>query len=125
MRKPDPEGPRVLLAGDAADLPAMRQRLGECDPRTAGIVFVEVLSPLQIVRLDGPAGVAVHWLFRERRRGPIALRGEVLVGAVDAWLDEWMRADGGTRIEIWLGARTSSIVNAYARDLEHELAATS
>ena len=125
MRKRTPDGPRVLMAGDAADLPAIRGRLAECEPGASGVVFIEVLSPLQMVHLDAPAGIGVHWLFRERVRTGIAVRGEALVGAVDAWLDEWMRADGGVRIEIWLGARSSTLVNSYARDLEHELAAAS
>ncbi|GAA1964491.1 hypothetical protein GCM10009717_34130 [Agromyces allii] len=113
----------MLMAGDTGDIAAIRSRLADCDPNATGLVFVEAFNAVQIVHLDAPAGVGVHWVFRENALGTVAPRGQVLVAAVDGWLDEWMRPEGGVEIVIWLGARSSGIVNTYASRLDRELAA--
>ncbi len=123
MRPPAPPAAHVLMAGDTGDIAAIRSRLADCDPNATGLVFVEAFNAVQIVHLDAPAGVGVHWVFRENALGTVAPRGQVLVAAVDGWLDEWMRPEGGVEIVIWLGARSSGIVNTYASRLDRELAA--
>ncbi|GAA1523441.1 NADPH-dependent ferric siderophore reductase [Agromyces terreus] len=123
MRPRSQPGPVMLFAGDTGDIAAIRSRLADCAPNATGIVLIEAFNAMQIVQLEAPAGIAVHWVFRENRRGALAARGETLVAAVDAWLDEWMRPEGGAEIAIWLGARTSAPVGAFAQALERELAA--
>lgn len=118
----DARGPRLLLAGDAADLPSIRAELIELPNDAHGTVFVEVFNAVQIVHIDAPSGVAVHWLFRQNARGTVAPRGAALVRAVELWLDEWSRPDDGVDVHLWLGCRSSSVVNALARRLEHEFA---
>jgi len=113
----------MLFAGDAGDVASIRSRLAECPANATGIVFVEVFNAVQIVHLEAPAGIAVHWVFRQGRRSEVVSRGEALVIAVDAWLDEWMRPEGGAEIVIWLGARGSTVVNTFSNALERELAA--
>ncbi len=123
MRKREPDAPKVLLAGDTADLPTIRERLRDCQADASGIVLIEAINALQVVPLDAPAGIGVHWLFRERADAAVEPRGSVLVTAVDTWLDEWMRPEGGVEVSPWIGARSSEVVDAYARQLDRELAA--
>lgn len=123
MRPRAQPGPAMLFAGDAGDVAAIRSRLAECPASATGIVFVEVYNAMQIVHLEAPTGIAVHWVFRQGRQRAVVPRGEALVTAVDAWLDEWMRPEGGEEIVIWLGARGSSVVNTFSQALERELAA--
>jgi NADPH-dependent ferric siderophore reductase len=126
MRPRTQPGPTMLFAGDAGDagdVTSIRARLAECPANATGIVFVEAYNAMQIVHLEAPAGIAVHWVFRENRRSTVVPRGEALVTAVDAWLDEWMRPEGGAEIVIWLGGRSSTLVTTFAHALERELAA--
>ncbi|MET4156866.1 SIP domain-containing protein [Agromyces sp. PvR057] len=123
MRPPTPPAAQVLMAGDTGDIAAIRSRLADCDPSATGVVFIEAFNAVQIVHLDTPAGIGVHWVFRESSLGTVAPRGRVLVAAVDAWLDEWMRPEGGVEISIWLGARSSDLVASFASRLDRELAA--
>lgn len=113
----------MLLAGDAGDLAAIRARLAESPANATGVVLIEAFNAVQIVHLDAPAGIGVHWVFRESRGGTVRPRGEALVAAVDAWLDEWMRPEGGAELVIWLGGRGSSVVSTFAEALDRELAA--
>ncbi|MRG61698.1 hypothetical protein GE115_17705 [Agromyces sp. CFH 90414] len=124
MRKREPEAPRVLFAGDTGDLAVIRSKLEACPADAVGLVLIEACNALQIAPLGAPAGVGVHWVFRERASG-VAPRGEALIAAVDHWLGEWMRPEGGVELDVWLGARGSSLVDAYARDLEREASARS
>ncbi|GAA1825120.1 hypothetical protein GCM10009750_05170 [Agromyces salentinus] len=121
--RPRTPGPTMLFAGDTGDVASIRSRLADCAPNATGIVLIEAVNAMQIAPIEAPAGIAVHWVFREHRSGTVVPRGEALVTAVDAWLDEWMRPEGGTEIAIWLGARSTPIVGAYANALERELAA--
>lgn len=121
---------RVLAAGDAGDLAAIERWLAALPAGASGRIFLEVFSPIQATELAAPAGIGVTWLIREQRsaspRPGIGLpRGAALVAAVDGWLSEWLRA-GDREAEgyhIWLGARTSSVVNRFWRQLEREVAA--
>lgn len=114
----------LFIAGDAGDVHEIRRVLRAAPADVCGLVVIEVCNPVQTVHIDAPEGVGVRWLFRENRLGTLAPRGDGLVAAADAWLDEWMRADENPADEyvIWLGCRTSSRVNDFARTLELELA---
>ena len=125
----DPAGIEcVLAAGDAADLPALRDWLRALPEAAYGQVFIEVFAPIQIVPLPLPPRVSVTWLCREQRdasprpgigRG----RGEALASAVDAWCDEWLWADSNSvrNIELWTGARTSPVMQNYWTALDRRL----
>lgn len=121
-------GDWVLAAGDASDLGDIQAWLNDQPRNSFGRVFIEVFSHIQQIPLATPAGIGVTWLRREERSaspmpGIGAPRGSALVSAVDAWLDEWLRADDCDALawHIWLGARTSSVVASYGANLEREL----
>lgn len=94
-----------------------------------GQVFIEVFAPIQVSRLNAPHGVGVNWVLRDTHehdgiRRAVAPRGAGLVRAIDAWLDEWMRADAldCDSYRIWIGACSSPTVNDYYESLSGELA---
>lgn len=118
----------VIAAGDAADLPSLREWLTELPDTAYGRVFVEVFSPIQIVDLPVPPHVGVTWLCREQREesprpGVGRHRGEALATAVDAWFDEWLWADSDAvrNIQLWTGARTSPVMQNYWAALDRRL----
>ncbi|MBS3183092.1 MULTISPECIES: SIP domain-containing protein [Leucobacter] len=125
----DPEGiDCVLAAGDASDLPQLGEWLRGLPETAYGRVFVEVFSEIQIEDLPAPPNVGVTWLCREQREqstrpGLGRRRGEALAGAVDAWFDEWLWADGEAvrNIQLWMGARTSSVMQTYWMGLDRRL----
>lgn len=115
-----PERPHFLLVGDSTDLPAMRRMLGRLPVASYGQVFVEIASSIQVQRFDMPEGISLTWLLRDsdgtaRRMAP---RGERVVQAVHAWLDEWM-FDGAQRAPrvIWIGCSASPRVSRLHREL--------
>lgn len=124
-----PSGSTIhLIAGDAGDLASIQERINALGESDAAQVFIESASVLQQRPISVPGSVAVHWLGRDRYRSPgrfgaVAARGEVLVRAVDAWLDEWIRPSStpAERLEVWFGARTSPVVARYHARLEQEL----
>ena len=78
---PDPAADWYLFAGDESALPAIGAAL-ESLPRDArGLAFLEVDSDADILPIDAPAGVELHWLLR---RGAPAGSGTMLVDAVRA-----------------------------------------
>lgn len=125
----DPAGIEcVLAAGDAADLPSLREWLRGLPEGAYGQVFIEVFAPIQIVPLPLPAHVGVTWLCREQREvsprpGIGRGRGEALATAVDAWCDEWLWADSNAvrNIELWTGARTSPVMQNYWTALDRRV----
>lgn len=117
-----------LIAGDVGDLNEIQRVLDGLSDTDYGQVFIESASCQQQRTLRAPDNLGLTWLHRDLRRSPggfgaIAARGEVLVRAVDAWLDEWMRASTMTidSFVIWLGCRSSSIANSYYAQLRREL----
>ncbi|MBL5972743.1 MAG: hypothetical protein D3X82_02935 [Candidatus Leucobacter sulfamidivorax] len=126
----DPDGLECLLAaGDAGDLRGLAAWLSERPRHSIGNVFIEVFSPIQIEPLPTPPGIGVTWICREGMRpsprpGIGVPRGRALADAVDAWLDEWLRVgdDADRHFSIWMGARSSSVMQSFWLDVEHELA---
>ncbi|WP_427869731.1 SIP domain-containing protein [Leucobacter luti] len=118
----------VVAAGDISDLPSLREWLAGLPAETYGRVFIEVFSEIQVEPVEAPEGVGVTWLCREQREpsprpGIGRRRGEALAGAVEAWFDEWLWADAENvrHIELWMGARTSSVMQSYWKKLERRL----
>ncbi|WDF34327.1 siderophore-interacting protein [Arthrobacter agilis] len=61
---PDPDAAWHLFVGDDSALPAIAAGI-EALPRTAvGHAYLEVDSPAEIISLDAPAGLDLHWLLR-------------------------------------------------------------
>lgn len=76
---PDPTADWHLFAGDESALPAISAAI-ESLPRDArGLAFLEVDDDADVLTLEAPAGVELHWL---RRRGVPAGNSSVLVEAV-------------------------------------------
>ncbi|RGE23259.1 SIP domain-containing protein [Leucobacter sp. wl10] len=118
----------VLAAGDASDLTELREWLRRLPEESYGQVFIEVFAEMQIEPLPVPPHVGVTWLCREQREmsprpGAGRRRGEALAGAVDAWFDEWLWADSEAvrNIQLWMGARTSSVMQSYWAGLDRRL----
>ena len=111
----------VLAAGDAGDLDALRDWCAALPKKSYGRVFIEVDSAEHIQPIEAPPGVGVTWLVQRSRD---AFAGELLMNAVDAWLDEWVRADplSGRYVHLWAGARDSREVTAQWDRIRSELA---
>jgi len=76
---PDPAADWHLFAGDESALPAISAAI-ESLPRDArGLAFLEVDGDADVLAIDAPAGVELHWLLR---RGTPAGNGGLLVEAV-------------------------------------------
>ncbi|WP_295100685.1 siderophore-interacting protein [uncultured Microbacterium sp.] len=55
----------VVLAGDETAAPAIARILEDAPSDLRGCAFIEVPSPADVLRIDAPAGVEVHWLPRD------------------------------------------------------------
>lgn len=115
---------RVLFAGDASSVDALRAMLAALPICARGQVFVEVDDSEQIETLVSPGRVSVTWLARDRRSGApgsgrACAPGEALERAVRAWLAE-MYVDTDSLLAgehvIWIAGPTS-----FAYDLRHDL----
>jgi NADPH-dependent ferric siderophore reductase len=83
----------VVLAGDETAAPAIARILEDAPRDLRGVAFIEVPSPADILHLDAPSGVEVHWLPRDIGE-PHGLR---LIPAVLAHLGD---ADAGDEIRV-------------------------
>lgn len=121
---------RVLLAGDADDLPALRRILRELPVDAYGIVFIEVAAPIQISPIVAPRRIAVRWLVRTEAASDLPgatapARGELLTRAVSGWVCEWMPAEprGHERDAwtLWIGRAAGARVEELRRRLRRTL----
>ena len=55
----------IVLAGDETAAPAIARILEDAPSDLRGVAFIEVPSPSDILRIEVPAGVEVHWLPRD------------------------------------------------------------
>ncbi len=123
----DPDGiDCVLAAGDADDLDEIREWLGQLPETAYGQVFVEASDSARIESLPCPPGVSATWLVAppEESAGTASgSRGDALANAVDAWFDEWLWAESGTGrdFQLWMGARTSAVMESYWLALDRRL----
>lgn len=58
------EASSILLAGDETAAPAIARILEDSPAATRGIAFIEAPSAQDVLAIDAPAGVEVHWLPR-------------------------------------------------------------
>ena len=79
----------VVLVGDETAAPAIARILEDAPRDLRGVAFIEVPSPADILRIDVPSGVEVHWLPRDAGE-PHGLR---LIPAVLAYLGDADAAD--------------------------------
>lgn len=78
-----PSGARLLIVGDETAVPAVASILEDLPAEARGAVFLEVPGGRDVLTVEHPQGVAVHWLPREG-----APRGEALHAAVLEHLGE-------------------------------------
>lgn len=83
----------VVLAGDETAAPAIARILEDAPRDLRGVAFIEVPSPADILRIDVPAGVEVHWLPRDAGE----LHGLSLIPAVLGYLGD---ADAAEEIRL-------------------------
>lgn len=55
----------VVLVGDETAAPAIARILEDAPRDLRGVAFIEVPSPADVLAIDVPAGVEVHWLPRD------------------------------------------------------------
>ncbi|MGN7949096.1 siderophore-interacting protein [Microbacterium sp. 22215] len=83
----------VVLAGDETAAPAIARILEDAPRALRGVAFLEVPSPADILRIDAPSGVEVHWLPRDIGEA----HGVRLIPGVLAYLGD---ADAGDEIDV-------------------------
>ena len=83
----------VVLVGDETAAPAIARILEDAPRDLRGVAFIEVPSPADILRIDVPDGVEVHWLPRDAGE----LHGLSLIPAVLGYLGD---ADAAEEIRL-------------------------
>ncbi|WP_334149640.1 siderophore-interacting protein [Microbacterium sp.] len=83
--------PSVVLVGDETAAPAIARILEDAERDLRGTAFIEVPSADDILSIDAPAGVDVHWLARDEDQA----HGAQLIPAVLSHL-----GDAHTNIEV-------------------------
>lgn len=122
----------ILAAGDTSDIQGLREWIAMLPADTYGQIFIEAADIEEIDHLDAPAGVGVTWVVRDRPHhmpqaaGDCTIRsGQALARAVDAWLDEWLRAESCSprNFVLWVGAQSNPIMCDFWARIEDEFAA--
>ncbi|GAA1786717.1 hypothetical protein [Leucobacter iarius] len=109
----------VLGASGSDDLDGLRAWCAALPENSYGHVFIEA-DPSELAEpLTAPPGVGIT-----RISPAVSARGTALTGAVDAWLDEWLRGDpmSGRHFLMWTGGRDLPIVRKFWTRIEAELA---
>jgi len=103
----------VLLLGDSADIPVLRDMVRRPPVDAYGQVVVELASRVQAEPWRPPRGVSLTWLCRDRalrERGGMAPRGTLAAAALAAWVAEWV-PDDDTAVApslLWIGRSLSA-----------------
>lgn len=87
----------LLIAGDETAVPAVSAILGQLPADTVGRVFLEVPSADDILDIDVPERVTVHWLPRTE---PHSGYGTALIAAVRDWVGEHVRTVSRAPVEL-------------------------
>ena len=120
---------RVLLAGDATELPDIVAMLATLPDNAYGQVFIEAALPEDVRPVPAPSRVTVTWLLRCSRASRLgslvfADHGEALAVALVAWAGEWLTDDGLAAADaptrVWIGCGASPWVER-ARAVLHDL----
>lgn len=106
----------VLIAGDAADVPAIAGIAERLPWDAEGVILVEAAARIQFRHIEVPDGVSVRWLLRGDGIRQHA-KGERLATAVHSWCVEWTCSEPPAQWTVWLGAHTPSHVARMARSL--------
>jgi NADPH-dependent ferric siderophore reductase len=85
------EATTLLMAGDETAAPAICAILETLDARYSGHVYVEVPTAQDVLPVETPASVQLHWLSRGERP-----QGEALTDALRAWGRDHGEAVAGT-----------------------------
>lgn len=86
----DPGAARTLLvAGDETAVPAISSIVEQLPADARGCVFLEVPTPGDVLRLDAPEGVTVHWRARSETG---AGHGDLLAESVRGWTARYVTA---------------------------------
>ncbi len=72
------DAPSVVLAGDETAAPAIARILEDAPRTTRGIAFIEVPEQADVLPIDAPEGVEVHWLPRGEKAHGLRLIPTVL-----------------------------------------------
>lgn len=90
---PDPTADWHLFVGDDSALPAIAAGIDALPDTAVGHAYLEVDSDAEIIPLDAPDGLAVHWLLRDgRAAGTTTLLADAVAagpwpeGRVDAFV---------------------------------------
>lgn len=110
----------VLGASCGADLDGLRAWCAALPEASYGHVFVEADAAELTEPILAPPGIGITRLSPAAGSSP----GTALIGAVDAWFDEWLRGDplSGRHFAMWTGARDLPSVHEFWNRIEAELA---
>ena len=106
----------MLVAGDAAELPAIQALMLLLPSTVYGQLFVETSVDAPAPEVSTPPRVTVFRLTRS----PDDESGRLLADAVHAWLGEWMpdQLDPQRNVTLWVGASACDRVDAAGAFLE-------
>lgn len=92
----------VILAGDETAAPAIARILEDAPRELRGAAFIEVPSSDDILDIDAPAGVDVHWLPRGEEQHGLQLIPTVLTHLGDEDAEEIDQlTDGESDVLLW------------------------
>jgi NADPH-dependent ferric siderophore reductase len=106
-----------LLVGDETDLPVLQPLVSRLPVDAYGQIYLEVDDRMDTLVWPVPPGVQLTWLPRGDRS---AVRGDLAIRAVSAWIDEWTpEAMGETQppFVMWLGCRGNARADRVFGDL--------
>ncbi|MFF2050467.1 SIP domain-containing protein [Leifsonia sp. NPDC058194] len=106
-----------LLVGDETDLPVLQPLVTRLPVDAYGQIFLEVGDGMDAMIWPVPPGIQLTWL---PRGDGLAVRGDLAMRAVSAWIDEWMPESMGEEqapFVMWLGCRGNAGADRVFSDL--------